>query len=85
MPPVPKLVLLFRVMMVASNPDSLCRRIYSPIDGSFPDGISIKEGASSEVVVVLEEVRTTSVEMPTKVKSKKKTILEIPIYVGEIT
>lgn len=45
--------------------------------GPLPDGISIKEGASSEVIVVLEEIRTTSVGFQLQ-SEEQKTILEIP-------
>ena len=45
--------------------------------GPLPEGISVKEGASSEVNVIVEEVRTTSVGFQLQTEDKKTT-LEIP-------
>ena len=45
--------------------------------GPLPEGVTVKEGAASEVAVLVEEIRTTSVGFQLEA-SEQKTILEIP-------
>jgi branched-chain amino acid transport system permease protein len=45
--------------------------------GPLPEGVTVKEGAASEVAVLVEEIRTTSVGFQLET-SEQKNILEIP-------